>query len=499
MAIKEPYSAKALLKTFLKDVSQKNKLNAVLENYLTDISPIDKLKKIDEIPFSSDRKYSACIYEGLTLVLGAPEILLEKNTKVFKNVEAYTKESYRVVTFGQIKEKFDKKNGEIKKKFQPLAVIALDDPIREETPPTLAALVKENMQYRIISGDSPDTVMAIAKKIDKNHQFKPISGEELAPLQGSELEKAIMDHNIYARIKPQQKQLIIKTLKENKLFTIMIGDGVNDVLALKESDLSIAMNGGSSMAKDVADVVLVNNSFSTLPLLLFEGRRIITNIQTIANIYLIKNVSSIASILMLGFIGLRFPFDPKHVELSSLLIVGLPSFVLAFEKHNFHTTNEGFIKRLLLFSGIVGFGNAVIYTIVYTYFDLTSSTLFYSRSILLTSVIFLGINNIILIYLQHYTFNQILKRKIVIGLITAIFLIFVISILSSISRNFFEVKKITLIDFMLSLSFSIAGSIAIAYILRKLHLLYKLPDFKNIASNPPIVVVSTPSPSQINP
>ncbi len=496
MAVKGAFSSEALLKTFLKDVTQKNKLNTVLENYLTGTAPIASLKKIDEIPFSSDRKYSACIYDGLTLVLGAPEILLEKNTKVFKNVEAYTKESYRVVTFGQIEGKLSKESEDIKKKFQPLAVIALDDPIREETPSTLAALVKENMQYRIISGDSPDTVMAIARKINKDYPFNPISGEELAALVGPELEKAIMDHNIYARIKPQQKQLIIKTLKTNKLFTIMIGDGVNDVLALKESDLSIAMNGGSSMAKDVSDVVLINNSFSTLPLLLFEGRRIITNIQTIANIYLIKNVSSIASILMLGFIGLRFPFDPKHVELSSFLVIGLPSFVLAFEKHNFHTTNEGFIKRLLLFSGIVGFGNAVIYTVIYTYFDLTSTTLFYSRSILLTTVIFLGINNVILIYLQHYTFSQILKRKIVLGLITAIFLIFVVSILSPISRNFFEVRKITLTDFMISLCFSIAGSIAIAYILRRLQLLYKLPDFKNITSNPPTVVVSTPNPSQ---
>jgi len=310
-----------LLATFLRDVTQKNKLNQTLEAYCKDVKPLENFKKINEIPFSSERKYSACVYEHTTLVLGGPEILLEKDNKVLKNVEAYTKESYRVVVFGTINGAYKETDGNIKEKFHPLAVIAIEDPVREETSRTLEQLTRENIEYRIISGDSLDTVAAVAKKINKNYPADAISGDDLSKLQGAELEKAILNHNIFARIKPQQKQFIIKTLKKNKLFTIMIGDGVNDVLALKESDLGVAMNGGSTMAKDVADVVLLNNSFSTLPLLLYEGRRIITNIQTIANIYLIKNVSSIATIVILGFIGLRFPFDPKHVELSSLLVI----------------------------------------------------------------------------------------------------------------------------------------------------------------------------------
>jgi len=342
-----------LLKTFLRDITQKNKLNQVLESLAQDVSPLENMKKVSEIPFSSDRKYSAVVYQDQTLVLGAPEMLLDKTSKEFKDVQGYTEQSFRVVCFGEVKGQV-KAGDDIKEKFHPLAVIALDDPIREETPNTLSQLTKENIEYRIISGDSPDTVLAIAKKINPKYPANAISGEDLDKLQGETQEKAIMEHNIFARIKPYQKQLIIRVLKKHKLFTIMIGDGVNDVLALKESDLGVAMNAGSSMAKDVSDVVLVNNSFASLPPLLYEGRRIITNIQTIANIYLMKNVSSIASILMLGFIGLRFPFDPKHVELSSLLIIGIPSFVLAFEKHTFSTTDEGFIKRLLLFSGIVG-------------------------------------------------------------------------------------------------------------------------------------------------
>ena len=456
----------SFLKTLLEDTAQKNKLNLALESYLKDVQPKKDLKKIKEIPFSSERKYSAVLYQDQTLVLGAPEMLLEKDSREFKDVQIFTEQSLRVVCFGKVSGQL-KPDQDIKSKFQPLAVIALDDPIREETPGTLAALTKENIEYRIISGDSPDTVSAIAKKINPAYSANAISGEDLDKLQGESLEKAIMEHNIFARIKPHQKQLIIRTLKKNKLFTIMIGDGVNDVLALKESDLGVAMNAGSSMAKDVSDVVLVNNSFATLPVLLYEGRRIITNIQTIANIYLMKNISSIGSILMLGFIGLRFPFDPKHVELSSLLIIGIPSFVLAFEKHNFSTTDEGFIKRLLLFSGIVGFGNAIYYTTIYTYYDITSEKLFYSRSTLLLAVIFLGLNNIILIYLQHYKLGEILRRKIVAGLLAGSFVLFLVCLLVAPIREFFEVSTVSVVDFLLIFTFCALGSTILALVLKK--------------------------------
>lgn len=463
-------SSQSLLKTFLRDVTQKNKINEALEKYLRDVSPLASLKVQTEIPFSSVRKYSACIYADITLVLGAPEMLLEKESKAEQLVSTYTKEAYRVVTFGKIDGQYKESSGDMKKKFQALLIIAIDDPIREETPRTLAELVKENIAYRIISGDSADTVSAVAKKINKDYPANAISGDELSALRGDAREQAILNNNIYARIKPQQKQEIVKTLKKNKLFTIMIGDGVNDVLALKESDLGIAMNGGSSMAKDVADVVLLNNSFSTLPLLLYEGRRIITNIQTIANIYLIKNISSIITILLLGFIGLRFPFDPKHVELASILIIGIPSLVLAFEKHMFNTSDEGFIKRLLLFSGVVGFGNAITYTVLYTYFDITSVILFYSRSILFTATIFLGINNIILIYLQHYSSNAIFKRKIVLGLLVLIFGLFFICIFTPEIRRFFAIRSINIIDLILTFSFCAIGSMTIAIVLKKLQL-----------------------------
>ncbi len=456
-----------LLKTFLRDISQKNKVIETLEKYLPDVEALADSKKKDEIPFSSERKFSACVYSDQTLVLGAPEILLEKSSAAFKQVELYTKEAYRVVTFGTVEGELKVDEPNISKKFKVLAVIAMDDPIREEAPATLESLTKENIEYRIISGDSADTVSAIAKKINPKLAVKAISGSDLEVLSPQDFEKKVLETNIFARIKPHQKQAIVKVLKKNKLFTIMIGDGVNDVLALKESDLGIAMNGGSSMAKDVADVVLLNNSFATLPILLYEGRRIITNIQTIANIYLIKNVSAIVSILILGFIGLRFPFDPKHVEVASLLIIGIPSFVFAFEKHNFASSDEGFVKRLLLFSGIVGFINALVFAIIYAYFDLASNRLLYSRSMLLTAVIFLGINNLVLIYLQHYTFGQIMNRKIIVYLIIGVLSLFGLILVMPQTRDFFEIGVVDPLDLLIAFGFSLIGSMINVVILKR--------------------------------
>lgn len=455
---------KSLLKTYLRDVSSKNKLDTTLDKYLINIQFDNSLKKISEIPFSSERKYSAIVYENFTLIMGAPGILAKNDVKLLTDVATYANEAYRVIVFGIALNK----NLE---NFKPLALIAFEDPIREEAQETLDNLAKQQIQYRVISGDAAETVIAIIKKINKDYPVRPIDGEELGQLSGEGLEKAILEHNIFARIKPQQKQEIIKILKKNKLFTVMIGDGVNDVLAIKEADVGIAMNGGSAMAKDVADVVLLNNSFTTLPMLLAEGRRIITNIQTIANIYLIKNVSAIATVLMLGFIGLRFPYDPKHVELTSLLIVGIPSIFLALEKHNFYTTDEGFVKRLLLFSSIVGFGNAVIYTMLYTFYDIQSSQLFYARTILLTSTVFLGINNLFLIYLQHYSFEEILKRKIFMSLVFLIITLFIfINILSPI-KGFFDIKSMAAVDIIIGLTFSLLGSMMIGLVLRNFGLL----------------------------
>lgn len=460
--------AQRLLKTFLRDVAQKTKVNEALETNLTEVKPDASLTKIDEIPFSSERKFSACLYQDRALVLGAPEVLLSQHSKEYDNAVSYQQQSYRVVTFGESKGSFSSKEAdEIKKKFTPQAVIALEDPIREEAKATLAMFLENNIHYKIISGDAKETVVAIAKRINDTYPALAITGQELEELDGEKKREAIITSTIFSRIKPHQKQEIIRTLKADGQYTVMIGDGVNDVLALKEAHVGVAMNGGSNMAKDVAEVVLLNNSFATLPELIIQGRRIIANIQTIANLYLIKNISSISAILMLGFIGLRFPFDPKHVEYTSLLIIGVPSIMLAFDVHTFPISDKGFMSRLLQFSGIVGFGDAILYTILYTYYDIMSEKLLYSRTILVTAVILLGICNIVLIYLQYYSIREIIKRPLIIGLLATIALLFVATLLTPLVRSFLEIEPLGLLDSILVFGVCVTGSLGIATILNK--------------------------------
>lgn len=451
------YSQK-LLKRFASDITQKNKTINAIESFLKDVEPESSLEKVSEIPFSSERKFSACIYKKESLILGAPEILLNKGSKLFSQIQSYTNQAYRVVIFGILDQALNTAADFNPDQLTPLLMIILEDPIREEAYSTLKTLNDNNIEYRIISGDSTETVSAIAKNINQNFLVKAISGSEIDQLSPDKLEQTILNRNVFSRIRPQQKQLIIKILKKHHLFTVMIGDGVNDVLALKESDLGIAMNNGSSMAKNVADVVLLNSSFATLPVILAEGRKILTNIQTIANIYLIKNISSIAAILMLGFIGLRFPFDPKHVEIASFLVIGVPSFVLAFDNHNFGLSDEGFLKRLILFSSVVGFTNSVVYTLLYTYYELASDKIFYSRSILLTAVVFLGILNIILIYLQHYSISQIFQKRLVSLMLSGILLAFLLSITLIPIRQFFDISLIEPEDLLISLGLCLTGA-----------------------------------------
>lgn len=466
--------SKELIATFIRDISQKNKTVEVIENYVKDVKPHDNLKKIDEIPFSSDRKYSACVYQDISLLLGAPEELLNPTSPLFERINQYTEETYRVVVFGIVQKQLNKESKFTKGEFEPLALIIIDDPIREDIITTLSLLARSNIQFKIISGDALQTVVAVVKKISKGLPILAIDGSDLEKLKGETLERAILDNNIFCRIKPHQKQLIIRTLRAKKLYTAMIGDGVNDVLAIREADLGIAITGGSDMVKDVADIVLLNNSFSTLPVIFNEGRRIITNIHNIANLYLIKNISSIVTILILGFIGLRFPFDPKHVELASLLIIGIPSLILAFDNHNADLDMEGFMKRLLTFSGVVGFIDAITMTLVYIFFTLTSNTLSYERTMLLTTVIFLGLYNILLIYMEIYPLKQVIRRRIIQFLLTGITLLFGIVFLSDPLKDFFAIQDTNLYDVTVSFILASLAAFIALNVLTKIQLIKPL-------------------------
>jgi HAD ATPase, P-type, family IC len=308
------------------------------------------LEATNIIPFSSDRKWGSMEIEGIgTLFLGAPEMIFGETLKQAN--EALSRGS-RVLALAFSKEKIDNKNIKIPAKISKLALIEITDPIREGAHKTLEYLRSQKIDLKIISGDNPITVSNIAKKAGFDNFESYI---DCSKVKDSELKKIAVKTAIFGRVSPHQKKLIIQTLKKAGRTTAMTGDGVNDILALREADCSIAMAEGDPATRQIANLVLLNSDFNDLPEILFEGRRVVNNIARIAPIFLIKTIYSfilaiiciLSALLFDKNLLLIFPFIPIQVTLIDQFVEGFPPFVLTFEK-NIQPVEKDFIKKSLL-------------------------------------------------------------------------------------------------------------------------------------------------------
>ena len=308
------------------------------------------LEATNIIPFSSDRKWGSMEIEGVgTLFLGAPEMIFGETLKQAN--EALSRGS-RVLTLAFSKEKIDNKNIKIPTKISKLALIEITDPIREGARETLEYLRSQKIDLKIISGDSPITVSNIAKKAGFDN-FE--SYVDCSKVKDSELKKIAVGTAIFGRVSPHQKKLIVQTLKKAGRTTAMTGDGVNDILALREADCSIVMAEGDPATRQIANLVLLNSDFNDLPEILFEGRRVVNNIARITPIFLIKTIYSfilaiiciLSALLFDKNLLLIFPFIPIQVTLIDQFVEGFPPFVLTFEK-NIQPVEKDFIKKSLL-------------------------------------------------------------------------------------------------------------------------------------------------------
>lgn len=308
------------------------------------------LEATNIIPFSSDRKWGSMEIEGVgTLFLGAPEMIFGETLKQAN--EALSRGS-RVLALTFSKEKIDNKNIKIPAKISKLALIEITDPIREGARQTLEYLRSQKIDLKIISGDNPITVSNIAKKAGFDNFESYI---DCSKIKDSELKKIAVKTAIFGRVSPHQKKLIIQTLKKADRTTAMTGDGVNDILALREADCSIVMAEGDPATRQIANLVLLNSDFNDLPEILFEGRRVVNNIARIAPIFLIKTIYSfilaiiciLSALLFDKNLLLIFPFIPIQVTLIDQFVEGFPPFVLTFEK-NIQTVEKDFIKKSLL-------------------------------------------------------------------------------------------------------------------------------------------------------
>lgn len=292
------------------------------------------LSATDVIPFSSKRKYSAVTFgrQG-TFILGAPEfVLMEHYDKVVTKVERFSAQGCRVLVLGHTPYRV---KDELPKSVKPICLIVIQDHIRDDAADTIDYFKQNGVDIKVISGDNPITVSEIAQRAGIENAERYIS---LANLTDDEVREVVFDYTVFGRVSPNQKKIIVQTLKEHKKTVAMTGDGVNDILALKEADCSIAMASGSEATRYVSHLVLMDSNFSSMPKVVGEGRRVINNIQKTSTLYLSKTMFSILLTIMYiilgvqkGAISISYPFDARNLYMIEWFALGIPSFFLALQ------------------------------------------------------------------------------------------------------------------------------------------------------------------------
>lgn len=299
---------------------------------LANAYPETKTHKIKVVlPFSSARKLSAVEFEKTgTFVLGAPEFIT-KDKDVLKKSENYAKEGYRVLLIAYTSEPLSEKSKF--NKVEPYALFVLSDHIRDEAYDTIKWFIDNDVEVKIISGDNPSTVSQIALKAGVPHAENYVS---LEGLTGEEVSEIADRYVVFGRVSPEQKAILIKALKSKGKTVAMTGDGVNDILAMKQANCSIAMASGSDAARNASHLVLMDSNFASMPKVVEQGRKVINNIQRTASLYLMKTVYAIlfAIVTLIAWAfgkGFVQPFDAKHLYIIEFAVIGIPSFVLALQ------------------------------------------------------------------------------------------------------------------------------------------------------------------------
>src|SRR5579859_2720239 len=293
----------------------------------------------EEIPFSSALKWSALSFADVDLrgvyVLGAVEMLepsLRPGSDIASFVKTESEQGLRVLLFATFPDPVPLRNSEdqpvLPADLVPLGLVSLRDQLRAEARETLAQFMQAGIQLKIISGDNPQTVAALAKQAGVSDDVSVVSGLELAAMDDAQFAQAAYHGTIFGRITPQQKERLVQTLRQQGRYVAMIGDGVNDVLSLKKANLGVAMQSGSSAARNVADIVLLNDSFASLPPAFREGQRIRNGMQNILKLFLTR-VLYVALLLISTLVAGGFPFVPKQISILTLLTVGIPTLALA--------------------------------------------------------------------------------------------------------------------------------------------------------------------------
>ena len=297
------------------------------------------------IPFSSDRKYSGAAFKDAgTYLMGAAQFLFpEGNPELMEYCGSFAEEGLRVLVVAHSENVNE--GTEIPEGLEPVGLLLITDVIRAEAPDTLAYFESQGVDLKVISGDDPVTVSAIAKRAGLKNAEQYVDATTITTQE--EMDEAVATYSVFGRVTPQQKQAMVKSLQAQKHTVAMTGDGVNDVLALKEADCSIAMAEGSDAAKNIANVVLLDSNFAAMPEIVNQGRRVVNNIRTAASMFLIKTIFSVLLSLITIFFGDSYPFEPIQMSLISACAVGIPTFLLA-QENNYEKIDHTFLSHVFM-------------------------------------------------------------------------------------------------------------------------------------------------------
>lgn len=276
----------------------------------------------------------------------------------------------------------------------PLCLLSFNDELRPEARETLRGFAGMGMELKVISGDSPHTVAALARQLEMgvgDAPFSVISGSELAEMDDARFGQAALRTTIFGRITPQQKEKLVRVLRDQGHHVAMTGDGVNDVLALKQANLGIAMQSGSQATRSVADIVLLNDSFAALPDAFAEGQRILNGMQDVLKLYMTRILCLALLILAMGFVGIGFPFTPKQNSLLSIVVLTIPAFALALWARPGPVPKGSVARKLMHFVLPAVITSSAAGLAVYIYFLLTTQDILYAQHTLTYTMMAIGL------------------------------------------------------------------------------------------------------------
>jgi cation-transporting ATPase E len=479
----DPAMGSAALARFAASAGDRNKtLETIAERY-----PGEALPVAAEVPFSSEWKWSAVALAngggpGPTYVLGAPDVLAEAGALTLPpglatKLAEETAAGRRVVAFGQTGETLPADPASaVAPRLVPLALIVLEETLRPDAAATIAFMREQEVDLKLISGDAMATVTAVAYAVGVPHDAGIVEGPDL-PDDPAALGEVALANTIFCRIKPEQKKALVAALVDAGRYVAMIGDGVNDVPALKQARMAVAMGSGAQVTKGVADVVLLQDQFSRLPEAVGEGRRIARNIHRLGRLYVTKSVYAATLILLVAVPGFAFPFLPRHLTMAAFLTIGIPSFVLALVPSDGPLYRGRLLRALCAFAVPAGVATAVASILsCFLVSTVAGAGLEAGRTAATTTLVVLGLAFVLLlergpgrehIAIQSYMLMMIFGLGAIFALMLAIEPV----------REFFELEILSGIQWFFAL-FSAAIGMAVASVLWRLPVIerWEVPD-----------------------